>query len=98
MSVYKGSTENQEIELMKTQSESDTSNQGAVLSVRGSVIDAYFPERLPSLYNVLRGGEDKSIVIEVLTHLDSKTVRGIALTSTLGLAQGAPVLLSLIHI
>ena len=92
MSVYKGSKENQEIELLKTQSESNTSNQGAVLSVRGSVIDAYFPKHLPSLNNVLRGGKDKSIVIEVLTHLDSKTVRGIALTSTLGLAQGAPVL------
>jgi len=71
---------------MKTQSESNTSNQGSVLSVRGSVIDAYFPKRLPSLNNVLRGGEDKSIIIEVLTHLDSKTVRGIALTSTQGLA------------
>ena len=78
MSVYKGSKENQEIELLKTQSESNTSNQGAVLSVRGSVIDAYFPKRIPSLNNILRGGKDKSIVIEVLTHLDSKTVRGIA--------------------
>jgi len=77
---------------MKERSESNTANQGSVLSVRGSVIDAYFPKRLPSLNNVLRGGKDKSIVIEILTHLDSKTVRGIALTSTQGLAQGASVL------
>jgi F-type H+-transporting ATPase subunit beta len=77
---------------MNKRSEVNTSNQGTVLSVRGSVIDASFPNHLPSLNNILRGGKDKDIVIEVLTHLDSKTVRGIALTSTQGLAQGASVL------
>jgi F-type H+-transporting ATPase subunit beta len=77
---------------MNKRSEVNTSNQGTVLSVRGSVIDASFPNHLPSLNNILRGGKDKSIVIEVLTHLDSKTARGIALTSTQGLAQGASVL------
>jgi F-type H+-transporting ATPase subunit beta len=77
---------------MKKRSESNASNQGLVISVRGSVIDARFPEHLPSLYNVLRGGENGDIIIEVTTHLDSRTVRGIALTSTQGLAQGASVL------
>jgi F-type H+-transporting ATPase subunit beta len=72
---------------MNKRSEVGTSNEGTVLSVRGSVIDAYFPNRIPSLNNILRGGKDKDIVIEVLTHLDSKTVRGIALTSTQGLVQ-----------
>ena len=66
-------------------------NQGTVVSIRGSVVDAYFPRRLPALYNVLRTGLDESIVVEVASHLDSQTVRGIALTSTRGLAQGEVV-------
>ena len=41
---------------------------------------------------MVKGGEDGEIVIEVLTHLDAKTVRGIALTSTQGLAEGSVLL------
>jgi F-type H+-transporting ATPase subunit beta len=41
---------------------------------------------------VLRTGENDGVVIEVLTHLNSKTVRGIALTTTKGLAHGATVI------
>ena len=64
-------------------------NQGRVLSVRSSVVDARFEDRLPGLYHILTTGEANDIVIEVLTHLDDKTVRGIALTSTQGLAENA---------
>ncbi len=66
-------------------------NQGRVLSVRSSVVDARFEEQLPSLYHVMRAGDDQDIVIEVLTHLDHRTVRGIALTSTQGLAENAVI-------
>ncbi|HPJ93661.1 MAG TPA: F0F1 ATP synthase subunit beta [Deltaproteobacteria bacterium] len=66
-------------------------NTGTVVSVRGSVIDAQFPEQLPPIYNVLKGGDNKEIVIEVNTHLDAKTVRGIALTPTQGLARGSQI-------
>jgi F-type H+-transporting ATPase subunit beta len=66
-------------------------NQGTVMSVRGSIVDARFEDNLPEINGVLSTGENDSILIEVLAHLDSKTVRGIALTSTGGLAQGAPV-------
>ena len=45
---------------------SGDSNCGIVVSVRGSVVDARFPQRLPSLYHVLRAGEDDQIVIEVV--------------------------------
>jgi len=41
---------------------------------------------------VLRGGDDGSIIIEVLAHLDENTVRGIALTNTQGLAEGSALL------
>jgi F-type H+-transporting ATPase subunit beta len=77
---------------MKKRDESNTSNQGTLISIRGSVVDAQFPGHLPSIYNVLRAGEDRGIVIEVITHLDSKTVRGIALTSTQGLAHGSTII------
>jgi F-type H+/Na+-transporting ATPase subunit beta len=64
-------------------------NLGIVISIRSSVVDVYFAEKLPSILNVLRGGESDEIVIETLIHLDEQTVRGIALTSTQGLAEGA---------
>lgn len=46
---------------------------------------------MPSLYNLLRAGEGGKIRIEVITHLDTQRVRGIALTPTQGLALGAAV-------
>ena len=63
-------------------------NQGTVLSVRGSVVQAHFPEQLPNVYNKLVTGENHSMVIEVLSHVDEDTVQGIALTSLRGLARG----------
>ena len=65
---------------------SSESNKGQVISIRGSVVGAFFPRRLPSLYSVLLTGENSDIVMEVVSHLDSQIVRGIALTSTRGLA------------
>ncbi|HDR15860.1 MAG TPA: F0F1 ATP synthase subunit beta [Desulfobacteraceae bacterium] len=64
-------------------------NLGTVISIRSSVVDARFPQKLPPILNVLRGGESDEIVIETLIHLDEQTVRGIALTSTQGLAEGS---------
>lgn len=64
---------------------------GTILSVRGSVIDACFPHQLPGVQSELRAGESHEIIIEVLSQLDSHTIRGIALTSTRGLSRGAPI-------
>src|SRR5690606_34748404 len=66
-------------------------NRGTVLSVRGSVVDARFPGRLPDFHNELRAGDDREIVIEVVSHLDPETVRGVALTPTAGLARGSGI-------
>ncbi len=63
-------------------------NIGKVVSVRGSVVDSRFDQQLPSIYSVLRTGEKKQIIIEVLAQLDAYHVRGIALTPTQGLARG----------
>ena len=68
------------------------SNRGMVVSVRGSIIDARFPAHLPEINHVLKTGIDGKIMIEVAAHLDPQTVRGIALTSTGGLARGAAII------
>ena len=60
-------------------------------SVRGSVVDVRFDGPLPAIHSVLHAGADGAIVIEVLTQLDPRHVRGVALTSTEGLARGMPV-------
>jgi F-type H+/Na+-transporting ATPase subunit beta len=65
-------------------------NIGKIVSIRGSVVDADF-EILPPMFQMLRTGDDGDIILEILTHLDDRTVRCIALTSTQGLAQGSPV-------
>lgn len=66
------------------------SNQGSVVSVRGSVVDIHFTDRLPPIYSLLHADNGK-IAIEVLIQLNTHVVRGIALTPTQGLARGAPV-------
>ena len=67
-------------------------NWGEVVAVQGNVVDAAFPEQLPRLYNLIRAGADGEVVVEVFSHLDDTTVRGIALTFTQGLARGHPAL------
>ena len=69
----------------------DLNNNGKVVAVRGSVVDARFDEHLPAIYSVLRAGAEKQIVIEVLAQRDARHVRGIALTPTEGLARGMVV-------
>ena len=64
-------------------------NTGTVVSIRGSVIDVRFQDKLPEIHNQLTAG---SIVIEVLIHLTPEVVRGIALVPTQGLARGATVI------
>jgi len=70
----------------------DPDNQGVVISVRGSVVDARFPKNLPFVYSLLKAGDDGRIAIEVQTHLGAEVVRGIALTPTQGLARGSLVI------
>ena len=78
--------------VMDNTSKSTNANRGIVISIRGSVIDARFERRLPSIYNVLRAGESGESIMEVITHLGAKTIRGIALTSTQGLAHGSVII------
>jgi F-type H+-transporting ATPase subunit beta len=66
-------------------------NLGKVLSIRGSVVDVEFTNKLPPIFSLLHLKEN-TISIEVLTHLSSQSVRCIALTPTQGLCRGDEVL------
>ncbi|TKB07000.1 F0F1 ATP synthase subunit beta [Desulforhopalus sp. IMCC35007] len=65
-------------------------NIGTVVSVRGSVVDIRFDVHLPPIYSLLQAGNGK-ILIEVLSQLNRRRVRGIALTATEGLGRGMRV-------
>ena len=78
-------------QLTNAENKTQLSNLGAVVSVRGSVVDVRFDGHLPPIYSVLRAGAEGRIVIEVLAQRDAHHVRGIALTPTQGLARGMVV-------
>ncbi len=71
--------------------EPKVSNMGVVTAVRGSVVEVRFDARLPPIRSLLRAGAHAQMAIEVLTQIDARHVRGIALTPTQGLARGTPV-------
>lgn len=69
----------------------DAGQTGWVTAVRGSVVDARFPSRLPPMRQRLLAGSRSEVVLEVSEHLSTDTARSIALTATQGLARGEPV-------
>ncbi len=76
---------------MAKKSENKDQNAGEIVSVRGSIVDARFPDALPPLHNILVCGDDDAVRIEVILHLDDETVRGVGMTATQGLAMGAGI-------
>ncbi|MGK7935745.1 MAG: F0F1 ATP synthase subunit beta [Xenococcaceae cyanobacterium] len=68
-----------------------TTNQGQVISIRGSVVDVLFPRSLPAVNSLLTAGENRQVALEVMTYLSGELVRTIALTPTQGLARGSIV-------
>jgi F-type H+/Na+-transporting ATPase subunit beta len=66
-------------------------NLGLIRTVRGSVVDVYFPERLPEIYSRLVTEEAPNAEIEVISHLSPNLVRGVALTRTSGLVRGMTI-------
>lgn len=72
-------------------SENEKENIGYITAIQGSVVDITFEDELPAIYNELHTGENNSLVIEVQEHLDGKTVRGLAMGPTRGLARGMAV-------
>lgn len=68
-----------------------TMNIGVIVSVRGSVVDICFTETLPPIHTVIYAGEEREVVLEVLSQRDEQHVRCIALTPTQGLTRGMEV-------
>lgn len=68
-----------------------TLRTGRIISIRGSVIAATFPEPLPPLHQRLEAAGG-SIVIEVTAHLNPTTVQGIALTPVQGLGRSDEII------
>jgi F-type H+/Na+-transporting ATPase subunit beta len=64
---------------------------GTVAAVRGGVVDVVFDAALPPLHHHLLAGDDGAVRLEVMTHLDARTVRCVAATTVQGLARGASV-------
>ncbi|NGP89865.1 F0F1 ATP synthase subunit beta [Fodinibius halophilus] len=66
-------------------------NTGTIISVRGSIVDARFPHRLPEIHSSLTVKCNQRVILEVAMHLDEHTVRCLALTTTRGLKRGLTV-------
>lgn len=66
-------------------------NIGHIVAIQGSVIDIRFEDGLPAVFNELKTGEDQSLSVEVQSHLDGCTLRGLAMGPTRGLSRGMEV-------
>jgi F-type H+-transporting ATPase subunit beta len=72
----------------------DAATTGKVLSVRGPVVDVGFETgELPGINSalVVEWDRPEELIIEVHSHVDRQTLRGVALQATAGLARGTPV-------
>jgi F-type H+-transporting ATPase subunit beta len=72
----------------------DARSTGTIIEIKGVVIDAHFPDGLPSIYNAIeidRGSDAPPLVAEVQQHLGDNRVRAVAFDTTDGLARGTEV-------
>jgi F-type H+-transporting ATPase subunit beta len=72
----------------------ERTNTGRIIEIKGVVIDAVFPDRLPEIYTALeieiaQDGGSRVLVAEVQQHLGDDRVRAVAMDSTDGLSRGA---------
>ena len=71
----------------------DKQNKGIIRQVIGVVVDVYFENNLPEIYNALEVVlNDKKLVLEVEQHTGSNIVRCIAMGTTDGLRRGDEVI------
>jgi F-type H+-transporting ATPase subunit beta len=79
---------------MPEQTSTSKRNVGAIVEIKGVVIDAVFADRLPEIYTALEiaisesDGTTRTLVAEVQQHLGDDRVRAVAMDSTDGLARG----------
>jgi F-type H+-transporting ATPase subunit beta len=69
-----------------------TNNLGSVKQIIGVVVDVYFADKLPEIFNALEIElNGKKLVLEVEQHIGSNVVRTVAMGSTDGLGRGTQV-------
>ncbi len=71
-------------------------NKGKIVQIVGPVVDAEFPEEVPTIYNALTveykvDGQPVKLTLEVQQHLGDKWVRTISMSGTEGLKRGFEV-------
>jgi F-type H+-transporting ATPase subunit beta len=70
-------------------------NTGQIIEIKGVVIDAVFPDRLPQILHAVEieihrpDGTTSTLVAEVQQHLGDDRVRAVAMDSTDGLSRGS---------
>jgi F-type H+-transporting ATPase subunit beta len=64
---------------------------GRIVGIEGSVVEARFTETTPAVGNALVAGRGRSIVMEVVSLIGARTVRGLVLTPSDELALGLAV-------
>jgi F-type H+-transporting ATPase subunit beta len=75
---------------VSTNGNSDT---GKLLEIKGVVVDAVFPGKLPEIYTALRipRADGTDLIAEVQQHLGDDRVRAVAMDATDGIARGTDV-------
>jgi F-type H+-transporting ATPase subunit beta len=71
-------------------------NTGKIVEIKGVVLDAVFPDRLPEINHALRievpeEGGNRELIAEVQQHLGDDRVRAVAMDATDGLARGVAI-------
>jgi F-type H+-transporting ATPase subunit beta len=71
-------------------------NTGRIVEIKGVVLDAVFPDRLPEINHALRidisdEGGTRQLIAEVQQHRGDDRVRAVAMDTTDGLARGAEI-------
>ena len=70
-------------------------NTGKIVEIKGVVLDAVFPDKLPEIYHALsvqvpeEDGGTRELIAEVQQHLGDDRVRAVAMETTDGLARGS---------
>ena len=65
----------------------DKVNKGYIQTIRGSVVEAVFKDKLPLINNKLTVGKNNEVILEVASYIDEETIRAIALTFTGGISR-----------
>jgi F-type H+/Na+-transporting ATPase subunit beta len=72
---------------------STNGNHGKLLEIKGVVVDAVFPDRLPEIYSALaiERPDGGTLIAEVQQHLGDDRVRAVAMDATDGIPRGTDV-------